>query len=103
MQRRWQRYQPVSYNLTSRSGNEKEFKEMVARCNTVGVRVFVDAVFNHMSAMSGFGSAGNYYNGTARFYSAVPYDIDNFNDKLCTTPSGNIEPSSWNDPLQVTF
>ena len=48
----WERYQPVSYELTSRSGNENEFKEMVARCNNVGVRIYVDAVINHMAAGS---------------------------------------------------
>ena len=34
----WERYQPVSYNMTSRSGTEKQFVEMVERCNNVGVR-----------------------------------------------------------------
>ena len=34
----WQRYQPVSYKLYSRSGNEDQFADMVKRCNKVGVR-----------------------------------------------------------------
>lgn len=34
----WQRYQPVSYKLYSRSGTEAEFIDMVQRCNRVGVR-----------------------------------------------------------------
>ena len=34
----WQRYQPVSYHMGSRSGTEAEFKDMVKRCNNVGVR-----------------------------------------------------------------
>ena len=34
----WERYQPVSYKLTSRSGSEAEFKDMVHRCKAVGVR-----------------------------------------------------------------
>ena len=34
----WVRYQPVSYKLDSRSGNEQEFQDMVNRCNKVGVR-----------------------------------------------------------------
>lgn len=47
----WQRYQPVSYSLDgSRSGSESEFKEMVDKCNNVGVRIYVDAVINHMAA-----------------------------------------------------
>ncbi|XP_075856021.1 alpha-amylase 2B isoform X2 [Microcebus murinus] len=34
----WERYQPVSYKLCTRSGNEDEFRNMVTRCNNVGVR-----------------------------------------------------------------
>ncbi|CAF5009262.1 unnamed protein product, partial [Rotaria socialis] len=34
----WQRYQPVSYKLQSRSGTEAEFIDMVDRCNKAGVR-----------------------------------------------------------------
>lgn len=34
----WQRYQPVSYKLFSRSGSEADFVDMVHRCNSVGVR-----------------------------------------------------------------
>lgn len=34
----WQRYQPVSYRLHSRSGNREQFADMVRRCNAVGVR-----------------------------------------------------------------
>lgn len=34
----WIRYQPVAYNLNSRSGTEQQFIDMVNRCNNVGVR-----------------------------------------------------------------
>ena len=34
----WQRYQPVSYLLESRSGGRAEFINMVERCNAAGVR-----------------------------------------------------------------
>ena len=34
----WQRYQPVSYKLDSRSGSEAEFADMVKRCNNAKVR-----------------------------------------------------------------
>ncbi|KAL7984868.1 hypothetical protein Chor_003438 [Crotalus horridus] len=34
----WERYQPISYKLCTRSGSESEFKDMVNRCNNVGVR-----------------------------------------------------------------
>ncbi len=50
----WERYQPVTYQLTSRSGNDGDFRDMVTRCNNVGVRIYVDAVINHMAAGSKF-------------------------------------------------
>lgn len=55
----WERYQPVSYKILSRSGNEEDFKDMVRRCNQVGVDIYVDAVINHMSGFeSGEGFSG---------------------------------------------
>lgn len=33
----WERYQPISYKLCSRSGTEEELRDMVTRCNNVGV------------------------------------------------------------------
>nr|AAA17751.2 alpha-amylase [Bombyx mori] len=35
----WERYQPISYRLVTRSGNENQFSNMVRRCNNVGVRI----------------------------------------------------------------
>ena len=72
---------------------------MIERCNSAGVRIYVDAVFNHMSSYTGYGSAGSYFNASCENYSSVPYDDAFFNDKLCTTPSGGIE--SWDDVFQV--
>jgi alpha-amylase len=34
----WERYQVMSYQIIIRSGNEAAFRDMVTRCNTVGVR-----------------------------------------------------------------
>lgn len=45
----WERYQPVSYRLESRSGTHAEFIDMVKRCRAVGVDVYVDTVINHMA------------------------------------------------------
>jgi alpha-amylase len=44
----WERYQPVSYKLTTRSGTEQDLADMIRRCNNVGVRTYPDVVFNHM-------------------------------------------------------
>lgn len=46
---RWSRYQPVSYELVSRSGGEKQFEEMVRSCRAHGIDVYVDVVINHMA------------------------------------------------------
>ncbi len=45
----WEVYQPVTYDLTSRMGNEAQFKSMVKACRREGVKVYVDAVINHMT------------------------------------------------------
>ena len=72
----WTRYQPVSYNLTSRSGDEAGFASMVERCAAAGVGVVADAVVNHMAASptdgNAVGTAGTPYYGR----SFAPYDYD---------------------------
>jgi alpha-amylase len=58
----YERYQPVSYQLTSRSGTRAQFIDMVSRCKAVGVDIYVDAVINHMTGVgSGTGIAGSTY------------------------------------------
>jgi alpha-amylase len=55
----WERYQPVSYKLESRSGGEAAFAAMVGRCARAGVDVYADVVLNHMNAQKeGRGFAG---------------------------------------------
>lgn len=77
---------------------------MVTRCNNVGVRIYVDAVINHMcSEWSGAGTSstcGSSYNAGSRDFPAVPYSAWDFNDGKCNTTSGGIE--SYNsDAAQV--
>ena len=56
----YERYQPVSYQLNSRSGTRAQFINMVTRCKAVGVDIYVDAVINHMTGVgSGTGIAGS--------------------------------------------
>ncbi len=47
----YQRYQPVSYKLNSRSGSREEFIHMVKACKNAGVDIYVDAVINHMTGI----------------------------------------------------
>ncbi|XP_032752544.1 pancreatic alpha-amylase-like [Rattus rattus] len=96
----WERYQPISYKICSRSGNENEFKDMVTRCNNVGVRIYVDAVINHMCGEgNGAGTTstcGSYYNANNREFPSVPYSAWDFNDNKCNR---NIK--NYNDAYEV--
>ncbi|XP_035787092.1 alpha-amylase-like [Anopheles albimanus] len=78
----WERYQPVSYEIRSRSGNESEFAEMVRRCQRAKVRVYVDIVANHMAGAGAttplYGTAGSPSDPAERLYPAVPFNKSHF-------------------------
>lgn len=42
-------YQPVSYRLQGRMGTRDDLRKMIHTCRSLGVRVYADAVVNHMS------------------------------------------------------
>lgn len=65
----WARYQPVSYQLDSRSGTRAEFIEMVERCRAAGVEIYADAVINHTAALGGGGTG---WAGTSWSYKSHP-------------------------------
>lgn len=59
----WERYQVVSYDLISRSGNEEELKSMIETCKSVGVDIYADVIVNHMAGMrDGVGFNGTTFN-----------------------------------------
>lgn len=92
----YERYQPISYKLVSRSGNEAEFADMARRCNAVNVRIYVDVVINHMTGVHkvNVGTAGSVAFPLNRVYPAVPYNDTHFNSPVCHI--GN-----YNDPREV--
>jgi len=81
----WERYQPASYKLDSRSGTEQEFADMIRRCKAVGVNIYPDVVFNHMGDKDGLGTGG-------LDYPDVPFDATHFNDR-CEI--------SYQDPVKI--
>lgn len=98
----WQRYQPVSYKLYSRSGTEQEFTDMVHRCNAVGVRIYVDAVVNHMTGLGRTGTAdgGSTYDGDAHSFPGVPFSREHFTPRdKCPSGDGNV--NNYGDPNNV--
>ena len=42
----WTNYQPVSYKLESRFGNRQQFADMIASCQTAGVKVIVGMCYD---------------------------------------------------------
>ncbi|XP_065073859.1 alpha-amylase 1-like [Ochlerotatus camptorhynchus] len=84
----FERYQPASYHLNTRSGTEAEFASMVRRCNQVGVRIYADIVFNHMSDYSGLGTGGSVVDGLN--YPAVPFGPNDFNPHCAIEDYNNV-------------
>jgi alpha-amylase len=94
----YQDYQPVSYQLNSRRGDRAAFASMVQSCHAAGVKVYVDAVINHMAggASSGPGSSGSTFSHYA--YPAVPYGDGDFHH--CGR-NGNDDIVNWADRWEV--
>lgn len=89
----YERYQPISFKLVTRSGDEHEFADMVKRCNAVGVRIYVDMVINHMNAHQANGNIGS--NGSTSdpnqlSYPAVPFDSTHFNYRCGIQHYGDV-------------
>ncbi len=94
----WEVYQAVDYGLTSRMGNEAQFKDMVTTCRKAGVKVYVDTIINHTT---GQGSIS--YGGTRYTHFEYPglYTAADFHQKGadCPSASGGIE--DFNNLRQV--
>ncbi len=95
----WEVYQPVDYNLTSRMGNGAQFKSMVATCRRAGVKVYVDAVINHMTGQGNISYGGVTY---SKYDYAGLYSYENFHHYPadCPEPDGTIH--DFNNYLEVT-
>ncbi|GIL16826.1 MAG: alpha-amylase [Oligoflexia bacterium] len=92
----WERYQPVSYKLISRSGNEDQFRQMVQRCARAGVDIYVDVVLNHMAGLAdGVGFAGTTY----RKYNHT--DLYSYSDFHHCGRNGNDQIVNFNDRYEV--
>jgi alpha-amylase len=95
----WEVYQPVTYDLTSRMGNERQFRQMVTACRRAGVKVYVDTVINHMTGQGRTSYGGqNYtpYNYPDAGY--VPNDF-HYNTGECSSSDGGIQ--DFNNKNQV--
>ena len=87
----WARYQPVSYQLESRSGTRQEFISMVNTCQQHGVDIYVDAIINHMADQVGVGVNGSTFNRASLSYPT--YSSNDFN--FCNP--ANIQGSDYSN------
>jgi alpha-amylase len=101
----WEVYQPVSYGLTSRLGTRAQFASMVAACHEAGVRVYVDAVINHMAGHNNTLNTtygGSTFDPAGFSYPAVPYGYGDFHhagDGYCNDDDAAID--DWNNTSEV--
>jgi len=93
----WEVYQPVTYDLTSRMGNEGQFKTMVKKCRKAGVKVYVDAVINHMTGQGNTSYGGVDY----KPYNYPDYGPNDFHFKVGECPSSDGGIQDFNNKLQV--
>jgi len=94
----WERYQPVSYQLISRSGSQSEFQDMVRRCQRAGVDIYVDLVANHMAGLAqGVGFGGTRY----RKYDHT--GLYTFSDFHHCGRNGNDQIVNFKDRYEVQF
>jgi alpha-amylase len=99
----WDVYQPVAYDLNSRMGTASQFSSMVAACHAAGVKVYADAVVNHMAGANqtstdSYGGAS--FNPATFTYNDVPYAPSNFHgDPPC--PNSDLSIKDWNSVAQV--
>ena len=94
----WTRYQPVTYRLISRSGDEQAFIDMVQRCWAVGVGIYADAVINHVAAGNGTSIAGSSYGGRSTPIFS-PSDMHHFESDT----SGNCFVSNYSNKWNVQY
>jgi alpha-amylase len=94
----WEVYQAVDYRLTSRMGDEQQFRSMVRTCRKAGVKVYVDAVINHMTGQGDTSYGGVTYQ---RYRYPGLYTERNFHKYSgdCPSTTGGIE--DFNNEQQV--
>jgi alpha-amylase len=95
----WEVYQPADYNLTSRMGDRAQFTSMVQACHTAGVKVYADAVINHMT-----GQGSNSYGGVGFSKYDYPgvYSSADFHHYPGDCPQSDGQIHDYNNYTEVT-
>ena len=99
----WDVYQPAAYDLNSRMGTRAQFATMVAACHTAGVKVYVDAVINHMTGANQVSTASY---GGATFtnnysYPSAGYTSADFHFFPANCPNSDNQIHNWSSQTDV--
>ncbi|WP_433040075.1 carbohydrate-binding module family 20 domain-containing protein [Dactylosporangium sp. CS-033363] len=99
----WDIYQPAAYDLNSRMGTRAQFQSMVTACHSAGVKVYVDAVINHMtganqSSTTSYGGASFTNNYS---YPSAGYSSSDFHFNPADCPQSDNQIHDYNNATEV--
>lgn len=81
----WTRYQPVSYGIHSRSGDDAAFRRMLETCHAAGVKIYADAVINHTAdQVPGPGVGGTTY--SRKNHPSIPFSSEHYHGDCDIAP-----------------
>lgn len=98
----WTSYQPVSYKLKSKLGDEYGFKKMITACKDAGVGIIADAVINHMTGAGDThteGVGGSKYSAKDQSFPDAGYKKDDFHQDARNIEHYNNAEEVWNRRL----
>ena len=98
----WTSYQPVSYKLKSKLGDEYGFKKMITACKDAGVRIIADAVINHMTGAGDTHTEGvgeSKYSAKDQSFPDAGYKKDDFHQDARNIEHYNNAEEVWNRRL----
>jgi alpha-amylase len=95
----WEVYQPGDYDLNSRMGTRAQFTSMVQACHAAGVKVYADAVINHMT-----GQGSRTYGGKSFGKYDYPgiYSSTDFHHYPGDCPQSDGQIHDYNNVTEVT-
>ncbi|MFL6077792.1 MAG: carbohydrate-binding module family 20 domain-containing protein [Mycobacteriales bacterium] len=97
----WEVYQPASYQLSSRMGNRSQFASMVQTCHAAGVKVYVDAVVNHMTGSGSAGASGYAGSTFSKYDYPGTYSAADFHYYPGNCPESDDQIHDWNSSTEV--
>jgi alpha-amylase len=94
----WEVYQPASYGLSSRMGTRAQFASMIATCHAAGVKVYADAVINHMTGQGSTGYGGSTFTKYNYPGTYSPADFHRYPDHC---PRPDLQISNYGNATEV--